>query len=68
LISLWFDQTSLSSGAEGCFLVSLKTLKVRTDGALRMELYVSLLTAGELDQMAFKGPFQLKRLPDSMIL
>jgi len=26
-----------------------------------MELWVSLFTAGELDQMAFKGPFQLKR-------
>ena len=25
-----------------------------------MELWVSLFTAGELDQMAFKGPFQLK--------
>ena len=31
-----------------------------------MELYVSLFTAGELDWMAFKGPFQLKQLYDSI--
>ena len=30
-----------------------------------MELWVFLLLAGELDQMAFKGPFQLKQLYDS---
>ena len=30
-----------------------------------MELWVSLFVAGELDQMAFKGPFQVKRLYDS---
>ena len=32
-----------------------------------MELWVSLLTAGELDQMSFKGPFQLKQFYDAMI-
>jgi len=31
-----------------------------------MEVWVSLFTAGELDQMAFKGPFQLKQFYDSM--
>ena len=31
-----------------------------------MELWVSPLTAGELDQMAFKGPFQLKQFHNSM--
>ena len=30
-----------------------------------MELWVSLFIAGELDQIAFKGPFQVKRLYDS---
>ena len=30
-----------------------------------MELQVSLFIAGELDQMEFKGPFQLKRFYDS---
>ena len=29
---------------------------------------MSLFSAGELDQMAFKGPFQLKHFYDSMIL
>jgi len=29
---------------------------------------VSLFIAGELDQVAFKGPFQLKRFYDSIIL
>jgi len=32
-----------------------------------MELWVSLLIAGELDEMTFKGPFRLKGLYDSMI-
>ena len=31
-----------------------------------IELWVSLFVAGELDRMAFKGPFQLKRFYDSM--
>ena len=37
---------------------SLEMLKVRLDRALHtlIQLYVSLFTAGELDQMAFKGP------------
>ena len=41
---------------------SLETFKVRLDGALRnlMELWVSLFTEGEMDQMASKGAFQLK--------
>ena len=30
-----------------------------------MELWVSLFVAGELDQMAFKGPFRVIRLYDS---
>jgi len=41
---------------------SLETLKVRLDGALSnlIYLWVSLFTAGELDQMAFKGLYRLK--------
>ena len=31
-----------------------------------MELQVSLFIAGELDQVAFKGPFQLKWFNDSV--
>ena len=33
-----------------------------------MQLCVSLFTAEELDQMAFKSPFQLKRFYDSVII
>jgi len=33
-----------------------------------MELWLSLFVAGELNQMAFKGLFQLKQCYDSMIL
>ena len=33
-----------------------------------MELWVSLCTAGEWDQMAFKGPFQLRGHCDSVVL
>jgi len=33
-----------------------------------MELWVSVFTVGDLDQMAFKGPFQLKSFFDSLIL
>ena len=42
---------------------SLETPEVRLDGALSnlIYLWVSLFTARGLDQMAFKGPFQLKR-------
>jgi len=32
-----------------------------------MELRVSLFIAGELDQMAFKDPFQLKPFCDSVV-
>ena len=41
---------------------SLETFKVRLDGALSslVWLKMSLLTAGGMDQMAFKGPFQPK--------
>jgi len=41
---------------------SLETLMVRLDGALSnlIYLWVSLFTAGELDQMAFKGLYRLK--------
>jgi len=49
---------------------SLETPKVRLDGALSnlIYLWVSLFTAGRLDQMALKGPFQLKSSYDSIIL
>ena len=33
-----------------------------------VELWVSLFIARELEQMAFKGPFQLKQLYASMIV
>jgi len=33
-----------------------------------IELWVSLFIAGELDQMAFKGLFQLKQFHNSLIL
>ena len=48
--------------------LSLETFKVRLDRALSnlTELHVSLFIAGELNQMAFKGPFQLKLFNDSM--
>jgi len=47
----------------------LETFKVRLDGALSnlIQLKMSLLTAGRLDQMASKGPFQPKPFYDSMI-
>ena len=32
-----------------------------------MELWVSLFIAEELDELTFKGPFQLKQFCDSMI-
>ena len=32
-----------------------------------MEQWVSQFTAGEMDQVAFKGPFLLKQFHDSMI-
>ena len=35
---------------------------------LLMELWVSLFIGGQLDQMAFKGPFQLKQFYDSKYL
>lgn len=43
-------------------------VSVRLEGALStlIELRVSLLTAGGLDQMTFKGHLQLKRFYDSM--
>jgi len=43
-------------------------VSVRLEGALStlIELRVSLLTAGGLAQMTFKGHFQLKRFYDSM--
>ena len=48
--------------------LSLETLKVRLDRALSnlIYLWVSLFTAGGLDQMAFKGPFQLRGFCDSL--
>jgi len=46
---------------------SLETFKIRLDGALSnlIQLQMSLLIAGGLDKMSFKGPFQPKL---SMIL
>ena len=46
-----------------------QTFKIKLDGVLRTltELWMSLFIAGGLDQMAFRGPFQLKRFCDSMI-
>ena len=48
---------------------SLETFKVRLDRALSnpIGLYVSLFIAGQLVQMAFQGPFQMKQFYDSMI-
>jgi len=45
---------------------SLETFKARLDGALRnlIQLRMSLLMAGGLDWMAFKGPFQPKTFCD----
>jgi len=49
---------------------SLEMFKARLDGALSnlIQLKMSLLTAGGLDQMTFKGPFQPKPCHDSLIL
>jgi len=49
---------------------SLETFKVRLDGALSSltELKMSLLTAGWLDYMTFKGPFQSKLFYAPVIL
>jgi len=46
---------------------SLETFKARFDKALSnlMQLKMSLLTAGWVDWMAFKGPFQPKPFCDS---
>ena len=44
----------------------LETLKVRLDGALSILIY--LFIAGGLDQMIFKGPSQLKRFYDSVMV
>ena len=47
---------------------TLETFKVRLDGALSnlIQLKMSLLTAGGLDWMALKGPFQPKPYYDSV--
>ena len=49
---------------------SLETFQVRLDGALSnlISLKMSLLIAGGLDEMTFKGPFQPKPFYDSMKL
>ena len=49
---------------------SLETFKVRLHEALSnlVQLKMSLLIAGELDQMTCEGPFQPKLFYDSMIL
>ena len=41
--------------------LSLEMLKVRLDGALSNLILLSVFIAGELDQVTFKGPFQLKQ-------
>jgi len=48
---------------------SLETIKARLDGALSnlIPLKMSLLTAGGLDQMTSKGPFQLKAFYHSTV-
>ena len=47
-----------------------ETFRVRFDGAVSnlSWLKMSLLIAGGLDQMAFKGPFQPKLFQDSMVI
>jgi len=49
---------------------SLETFKVRLDRVLGnlIQLKMSLLTAGGLESMAFKGPFQPKPACDSMLM
>jgi len=49
---------------------SLEAFKARLDGALSnlMELKMSLLIAGGLDYVTFKGPFQPKPFYDSFPL
>ena len=51
-------------------VLSLETFKVRLDGALSnlIKLWVSLFISGELDQMTFKVPFQLKKFFGSKTL
>ena len=48
---------------------SMETFKTRLDQALSnlIQLQVSLLTAGDLDQMTLKCPFQLKQFYDFML-
>ena len=49
---------------------SPETFKARLDQALGNLIYLqmSLFTAGELDYMTFRGPFQLYRFYDSLIM
>jgi len=49
---------------------SLETLKARLDEALSslIQLEMSLLTAGRVDWVAFKGPFQPKPFHGSKLL
>jgi len=49
--------------------LSLQTAKVRLNsGERQMEVCMSVFVAGELDQMAFNGSFQLKLIEDAIIL
>ena len=44
----------------GCSIPADSQSQAGWGSELLTELWVSLLTAGEWDQMAFKGPFRLK--------
>lgn len=59
-----YGKKSYNKGSEVMDVPSLETLKVRLDrgSELLMQLQVSLFTAGEMDQMTSKGPFQAKGL------
>ena len=47
---------------------SLGTFKVRLDGTLSSLIWLKMLTAGWLEEMTSKSPFQPKAFCDSMII
>ena len=51
----------------GCFIPGDTQGQAGQGSEYLMELWVSLFTAGELDWMAFKGPFQFRRPYYSLI-